>query len=134
MLQRNRNRTKPASPHWLSEMGGLGGCGGSSGGLGCQFAGNGLLGWVLIGASSKNGVERCGDSQKCIGNEWQAVTHGEIRQCGFHPRKQFAGRPATWRAVVHTKIQKCEMDDIKEFCNRTGCRSFGRVAGLPDQF
>src|SRR5882757_385833 len=112
-LQRKRNRTKPASPHWPSEMGGLGGFGGSSGGLGCQFAGNGLLGWVLIGRSSKYVVECRREFQQGIGNEWQTITHREIRECGFNPREQFAGRAAAGCAVVHAEIQKGKVDDVK---------------------
>src|SRR5437899_6616697 len=131
-LQRNRNRTKAASPHWPSEMGGLGGFGGSSGGLGCQFAGNGLLGWVLIGGSSKDGVECRREFQQGIGNGWQAITHRKIGERGLHPSEQFACRATARRAVVHAEIQKREMDDVKEF--RQGGRGccVGRVSGVAD--
>src|SRR5882724_992606 len=105
-LQRNRNRTNPASPHWPSEIGGFGGFGGPSGGFGCQFAGNGLLGWVLIGGSSKNGVERFGQFQQRIGNKWQAITRREKGKTGFHPPEQFPGRAPLGRAVVHAEIKK----------------------------
>src|SRR5579863_6990635 len=94
MLQRNRNKTNPASPHWPSEIGGFGGFGGGSGGLRSQFTGNGLLGCVLIGGSSKNGVEHFGQFQQGIRNKWQAITRREIGKRAFNPSEQFAGRVA----------------------------------------
>src|SRR6202040_2566005 len=130
MLQRKRSNTNPTSPHWPSEMGGLGG---SSGDLGCQLTGRGLLGCVLIGASSKDGVQSCGKFQHGIGKKGDAVNQWQIRKSRLEPSKQFTGRAAAGRAVVDAEVEKREVGGVKEFGQRGGCCWIRGVLGIADE-
>src|SRR5713101_3965810 len=118
MLQRKRSRMNPTSFHWPSEVGGFSAF---SCGFGCQLTGSGLFGGVLIGASSKDGVESCSEFQQCLRKEGDLGNQRQVRNGGFEQGDQFASRAAAGSAVVHAKIEQGEMTDVEELGQRCGC-------------